>query len=158
MIHLHQAALVIITHLLLFNLNQRNPGGYQNLTNRSRTAAETDQIHNYLNFAIATLKTSPLAKTSTNGVEGRKLVFEGIGERLEALLAASSNLGVDDEEQGGIISGVSLSQWPDQLLQLDARLQEIAELGIWPREELNVKQDWSAMNDIDWQQIMSLLS
>lgn len=159
MIHLHQAALVIITHLLLSNLNERTGGMDQG----SSSASQTALIHSYLNFAITTLKTSRLATSNAHRVKGRKLVFEGVGERLEVLLAACANLertAAAACSRRGSSPTLSFSQMPNQLAELDARLQQIGEINMWqPSEDDDGgQQDWLAMNDVDWQQILQLLS
>lgn len=118
------------------------------------------EIHIYLNFAIATLKTSRQAASNDPRVKGRKPIFEGVGERLEALLAACANLGsrADSITSQMDDSSANPIQMPDQLAQLDARLQQMAEFTSWPPDESESQSDWLALNDVDWQQVLRNLS
>jgi hypothetical protein len=164
MIQLHQAALVIITHLLLLNLNERICGSDQSINYKTRSASETVEIHKYLNFAITTLKTSRKATSSDNRIKVRKMVFEGVGERLESLLAACANLGnaptitSKAAQKESLPATQSTDQVPDQLAQLDARLQQMSELDSWPQNDIDAQSDWLTMSDVNWQQVLNNLS
>lgn len=162
MIQLQQAALVIITHLLLLNLNERIGGNDPNVNFRTLSASETVEIHTYLNFAITTLKTSRKAIQSNNSIKARKLVFEGTGERLESLLAACANLGNTTSSSKTVrkesFSANQSDSLPNQLAQLDARLQQMSELDTWPPVESETQSDWLTMSDADWQQVLHNLS